>query len=73
MEEELAKLITGLFMLVNVEILDFSKETYFTTIELGSDLKIDPNDALAIDIVKTNNTTEIYSSHESFDKKWSNN
>lgn len=66
--EELVELITGLFMLENVEIYGITKEVYFSAVELSRDLKIDPNDALAIDAMKTNNITEIYSFDEDFDK-----
>ncbi|MEM3569903.1 MAG: type II toxin-antitoxin system VapC family toxin, partial [Candidatus Jordarchaeales archaeon] len=66
--EELAKLITGLFMLENVEIHGVPKEVYFAAVELSRDLKIDPNDALAIDVMKTNDIAEIYSFDEDFDK-----
>ena len=66
--DELAKLITGLFMLDNVEIYGVSKEDYFVAVELSKDLKIDPNDALAIKAMKTSNINEIYSFDEDFDK-----
>jgi len=66
--DELAKLITGLFMLDNVEIYGVSKEDYFAAVELSKDLKIDPNDALAIKAMKTSNINEIYSFDEDFDK-----
>lgn len=66
--EELVELITGLFMLENIEIYGITKELYFSAVELSRDLKIDPNDALAIDAMKTNNITEIYSFDEDFDK-----
>ena len=66
--DELAKLITGLFMLDNVEIYGVSKEDYFAAVELSKDLKIDPNDALAVKAMKTSNINEIYSFDEDFDK-----
>jgi predicted nucleic acid-binding protein len=66
--DELAKLITGLFMLDNVEIYGVSKEDYFAAVELGKDLKIDPNGALAIKAMKTSNINEIYSFDEDFDE-----
>jgi predicted nucleic acid-binding protein len=66
--DELAKLITGLFMLDNVEIYGVSKEDYFAAVELSKDLKIDPNDALAVKAMETSNINEIYSFDEDFDK-----
>jgi predicted nucleic acid-binding protein len=66
--DELAKLITGLFMMDNVEIYGVSKEDYFAAVELSKDLKIDPNDALAVKAMKTSNINEIYSFDEDFDK-----
>jgi len=66
--DELAKLVTGLFMMDNVEIYGVSKEDYFAAIELSKDLKIDPNDALAVKAMKTSNINEIYSFDEDFDK-----
>jgi predicted nucleic acid-binding protein len=35
---------------------------------LSKDLKIDPNDALAVKAMKTSNINEIYSFDEDFDK-----
>jgi len=66
--DKLAKLITGLFMIDNVEIYGVSKEDYFAAVELSKDLKIDPNDALAIKAMKTSNINEIYSFDDDFDK-----
>lgn len=65
--EELAKVVLGLFMLDNVEIRGVSRETYFAAAELGVDLKLDPNDALAVDFMRLNNIREIYSFDEDFD------
>lgn len=66
--EELNRFILGLFMLDNIKIYGVSKENYFAAIELGEELKLDPNDALAIDIMKTNGIKEIYTFDEDFDK-----
>ncbi|MFQ6095163.1 MAG: type II toxin-antitoxin system VapC family toxin, partial [Candidatus Bathyarchaeia archaeon] len=65
--EELAKVVLGLFMLDNVEIRGVSREAYFAAAELGVDLKLDPNDALAVDFMRLNNIREIYSFDEDFD------
>ena len=66
--ERLTNLILGLFMLDNVKIQGVSREAYFAATELGDDLKLDSNDALAIDIMRLNNIKEIYSFDEDFDK-----
>jgi predicted nucleic acid-binding protein len=66
--EQLANIVLGLFMLDNVKIRGVSREAYFAATELGDDLKLDPNDALAIDIMRLGNIKEIYSFDEDFDK-----
>jgi predicted nucleic acid-binding protein len=66
--EQLTDNILGLFMLNNVKIYGVSEKAYFAATELGSDLKLDPNDALAIDFMRLNNLKEIYSFDEDFDK-----
>lgn len=66
--EHLANIVLGLFMLDNVKIRGVSREAYFAATELGDDLKLDPNDALAIDIMRLGNIKEIYSFDEDFDK-----
>lgn len=66
--EQLTNIVLGLFMLDNVKIHGVSREAYFAATELGDDLKLDPNDALAIDIMRLGNIKEIYSFDEDFDK-----
>lgn len=66
--EQLTQLILSLFMLDNVRVYGVTREIYFAAAELGGDLKLDPNDALAVDIVRQNDITEIYSFDEDFDK-----
>lgn len=66
--EQLTQIILGLFMKDNIKIQGVSKEAYFAATELGEDLKLDPNDALAIDAMRLNDTKEIYSFDEDFDK-----
>ena len=39
-------------MLNNMKIVDVTKDAYFAAAELGQDLKLEPNDALAIDIMR---------------------
>ncbi|MDI6805604.1 MAG: type II toxin-antitoxin system VapC family toxin [Candidatus Bathyarchaeia archaeon] len=66
--ENLSNIILGLFMLDNVKISGVSKEAYFGATEHGEDLKLDPNDALAVDVMRSSNINEIYSFDEDFDK-----
>jgi len=66
--EQLTGFIFGLFMLDNVKIHGVSREAYFAATELGDDLKLDPNDALAVDVMRLNNISEIYSFDEDFDQ-----
>jgi len=65
--ERLTNLILGLFMLDNVKILGVSKELYFAAAELGDDLRLEANDALAVDVMRQSDIKEIYSFDESFD------
>ncbi|MCS4542249.1 MAG: type II toxin-antitoxin system VapC family toxin [Euryarchaeota archaeon] len=66
--KELDEVISSLFMLDNVKIFGVSKEEYFMATELGSELKLDPNDALAVQIMKKNKATQIYSFDSDFNK-----
>jgi len=66
--EQLNHIILGLFMLDNIRILGVSREAYFAATELGDDLRLEANDALAVDIMKMNDIKEIYSFDEDFDK-----
>jgi uncharacterized protein len=65
-QDQLTQIILGLFMLNNMKIVDVTKDTYFAAAELGQDLKLEPNDALAVDIMRQNEITEIYSFDEHF-------
>ena len=67
-QEQLTTIIRGLFMLDNVRIMDVTKDAYFAATELGEDLKLEPNDALAIDMMRQNNITEIFSFDEHFNQ-----
>ncbi len=67
-QEQLTIIIRGLFILDNVKVIGVSKEAYFAASELGEDLKLEPNDALAVDIMRQNDVAEIYSFDEHFNK-----
>ena len=66
--EKLTDVIRGLLMLDNITVQGVSKEAYFAANELGDDLKLEANDALAIDVMKSNNATEIFTFDEDFDR-----
>ncbi len=64
----LTRTILGLFMLDNVKIVDVTKDAYFAAVEMGEDFKLEPNDSLAVDIMRQNDVTEIYSFDDHFNK-----
>jgi predicted nucleic acid-binding protein len=66
--DQVTAIIRGLFMLDNVRILDVTRDAYFAANELGDDLKLEANDALAIDVMRLNNIREMYSFDEDFDQ-----
>ena len=67
-QDQLTTIIRGVFMLDNVKIMDVTKDAYFAATELGEDLKLEPNDALAVDMMRQNNIAEIYSFDEHFNQ-----
>ena len=66
--EQLNRVIQGLFMLDNVRIEGVTRDAYFAATELGDDLKLEANDALAIDVMRQNDLKEVYSFDEDFEK-----
>ena len=66
--DQLANIIRGLFILDNVKIIGVTGEAYFAAAELGVDLKLEANDALAVDVMRQNEINEIYSFDEDFDQ-----
>ncbi len=66
--DQLTTTIRGLFMLDNVKIMGITREAYFAAAELGDDLKLEANDALAVDVMRLNDIKEIYSFDEDFDE-----
>ena len=65
-QDQLTQIILGLFMLNNVKIMEVTKDSYFAAAELGEDLKLEPNDALAVNIMRQNEIAEIYTFDEHF-------
>jgi predicted nucleic acid-binding protein len=66
--DQLTTIIRGLFMLDNMRIMDVTRDAYFAATELGDDLKLEANDALAVDVMRLNDIKEIYSYDEDFDQ-----
>jgi predicted nucleic acid-binding protein len=66
--DQLTNIIRGLFMLDNVKIVGVTREAYFAAAELGDDLKLEANDALAVDVMRLSGVKEIYSFDEDFNQ-----
>jgi len=66
--DELHETVFGLLTLDNVETTGVSKEDYSAATELGMELGLDPNDALAVQVMRLHNITEIYSFDKDFEK-----
>jgi predicted nucleic acid-binding protein len=65
--ENLYSLLIGLFSLDNVRIVDVAEGDYLGAVELMSELKKDPNDCLALEVMRRENINEIYSFDKGFD------
>lgn len=65
--DELAMLLIGLYSSDNIKILDVTKNDYLGAIELMDETKMDPNDSLAIQIMRREGVKEIYSFDRSFE------
>ncbi|MGF3522071.1 MAG: type II toxin-antitoxin system VapC family toxin [Candidatus Bathyarchaeia archaeon] len=65
--QKLTELIRGLLMMDNIHVQGVSKEAYFAANELSDDIKLEANDALAVDIMKSNGVTEIFTFDKHFD------
>ena len=66
--ERLVVVVRGLFMLDNVKVVGVTREAFFAAVELGEDLKLEANDALAVDVMRSNGVQEIYSFDEDFER-----
>lgn len=64
--EGLHDVLSGLFILDNLKVLGVGGEQYFAATELGLELELDPNDALAVQIMREHDLTEIYT----FDRRF---
>ena len=66
--DEVREIVRGLFMLENVRIADVTRNMFFDASELGNEINLDANDALALDVMESNGVAEIYSFDEDFDR-----
>lgn len=64
----LNRILMALLMMDNVRIHGVTPEGHFAACELADEIDLEPNDALAIDVMRINNVKEIYSFDEDFDK-----
>ncbi len=65
--EDLYSLLIGLFSMDNVRIVDVTVEDYLGAIEQMRELKVDPNDCLAVDVLRCEDINEIYTFDKGFD------
>lgn len=65
---ELYSLLIGLFSFENIKIVDITKEDYIAAIELIEEIKLGPNDCLAIVIMEKEGINEIYTFDKGFDR-----
>ena len=56
------------FSFENIKIVDITKEDYIAAIELIEEIKLDPNDCLAIVIMEKEGINEIYTFDKGFDR-----
>ncbi|MHA1616777.1 MAG: type II toxin-antitoxin system VapC family toxin [Candidatus Njordarchaeales archaeon] len=68
---DLNDIVFTLLSMENIEITDVKKEDYLHAASLGKELMLDPNDALAVIVMKREGIDEIYTFDTDFDKvKW---
>lgn len=65
--DELAMLLIGLYSSDNIKIVDVSKDDYLGAIELMDETKMDPNDSLAVQVMRSEGIKEIYSFDRGFE------
>ncbi len=66
--EDLHSLLIGLFSLDNVRIINVTESDYLSAIELMRELKLDPNNCLAIVTMQREGIREIYTFDRGFDR-----
>ena len=63
----LASLMLSILMMENVHVEAVGPDTYMSAAELGGELGLDPNDALAVETMQRRGVREIYSFDKGFD------
>ncbi len=64
---DLAAFVQGLLMADNVVVEGVGKDLYLSATDLGRELELDPNDALAVEVMRLNGVEEIYTFDHDFD------
>ena len=65
---EIAEIVTTLSLLDSVDIASVDKMDYLAATKLGQDLGLDPNDALAVQVLRLRGLSEIYSFDRVFER-----
>lgn len=65
--KDLHTLLLGLCSMDNVKVVDVTKEDYMEAIDMTKNIGLDPNDCLAINVMKIEGIKEIYSFDKAFD------
>jgi len=63
---DLAAFVQGLLMVDNVVIEGVDRALYLSATDLGRELELDPNDALAVEVMRLNGVEEIYTFDHDF-------
>ena len=66
--KELKYLIETLYSLDNVIVSDVTADDYLIAAEMGEELGLDPNDALAVHLMQEKDISEVYSFDDGFEK-----
>jgi len=64
---DLAAFVQGLLMADNVVVEGVGRDLYLSATDLGRELELDPNDALAVEVMRLNGVEEIYTFDHDFD------
>ena len=64
---DLAAFVQGLPMADNIVVEGVGRDLYLSATDLGRELELDPNDALAVELMRLNGVEEIYTFDQGFD------
>ncbi len=65
---QLAEAVKGVLASEYIEVLPVDKDDYLSATELGRELQVDSNDALAVQVMRSKGLKEIYSFDKAFDR-----